>query len=66
MRDGRRPGRHHHAGHDNHPRHCLRTGFLGLRALAGVYRVELPDDPEGRTPLLPPRPEPSRRSETST
>jgi hypothetical protein len=26
-------------------RHCLRTGFLGLRALAGVYRVELPTDP---------------------
>lgn len=23
-------------------RHCLRTGFLGLRALVGVYRVELP------------------------
>jgi hypothetical protein len=26
-------------------RHCLRTGFLGLRVLAGVYRVELPTDP---------------------
>jgi hypothetical protein len=26
-------------------RHCLRTGFLGLRALAGVYRVELPGRP---------------------
>jgi len=32
-------------------RHCLRTGFLGLRALAGVYRVELPDDPRPDAPI---------------
>jgi hypothetical protein len=32
-------------------RHCLRTGFLGLRALAGVYRVELPADPRPDAPL---------------
>ena len=29
-------------------------------------RHRSPDDPEGRTPLLPPRPEPLRGSETST
>jgi hypothetical protein len=33
-------------------RHCLRTGFLGLRALAGVYRVELPDDPRPDAPIV--------------
>jgi hypothetical protein len=33
-------------------RHCLRTGFLGLRALAGVYRVELPDDPLPDAPIV--------------
>jgi hypothetical protein len=33
-------------------RHCLRTGFLGLRALAGVYRVELPDDPRPDDPIV--------------
>jgi hypothetical protein len=32
-------------------RHCLRTGFLGLRALAGVYRVELPSDPRPDAPI---------------
>jgi hypothetical protein len=32
-------------------RHCLRTGFLGLRALAGVYRVEVPTDPRPDTPI---------------
>jgi hypothetical protein len=31
-----------------------------------VHRARQPDDPEGQTPMLPPRPEPSRRSETST
>jgi len=29
-------------------------------------RHRSPDDPEGQTPLLPPRPQPHRRSETST
>jgi hypothetical protein len=33
-------------------RHCLRTGFLGLRALAGVFRVELPDDPRPDAPIM--------------
>jgi len=33
-------------------RHCLRTGFLGLRALAGVYRVELPADPRPDAPIV--------------
>jgi len=32
-------------------RHCLRTGFLGLRALAGVYRIELPADPRPDAPI---------------
>jgi hypothetical protein len=32
-------------------RHCLRTGFLGLRALAGLYRVDLPADPRPDEPL---------------
>jgi hypothetical protein len=32
-------------------RHCLRTGFLGFRALAGVYRVELPADPRPDAPI---------------
>lgn len=32
-------------------RHCLRTGFLGLRALAGVYRVQLPADPRPDAPI---------------
>jgi hypothetical protein len=32
-------------------RHCLRTGFLGLRALAGIYRVELPTDPRPDAPI---------------
>jgi hypothetical protein len=42
-------------------RHCLRTGFLGLRALAGVYRVELPADPD-RTCRSP---SPTRSSPTA-
>jgi hypothetical protein len=32
-------------------RHCLRTGFLGLRALTGVYKVELPADPRPDAPI---------------
>jgi hypothetical protein len=32
-------------------RHCLRTGFIGLRALAGVYRAELPTDPRPDAPI---------------
>jgi hypothetical protein len=32
-------------------RHCLRTGFLGLRALAGVYRIEMPADPRPDAPI---------------
>jgi hypothetical protein len=32
-------------------RHCLRTGFLGLRALAGVFRVELDADPRPDAPI---------------
>jgi hypothetical protein len=32
-------------------RHCLRTGFLSLRALASVYRVELPSDPRPDAPI---------------
>jgi hypothetical protein len=32
-------------------RHCLRTGFLGLRALARLFRVELPDDPQPDAPI---------------
>jgi hypothetical protein len=42
-------------------RHCLRTGFLGLRALAGVYRIELPADPD-RTRRSP---SPTRSSPTA-
>jgi hypothetical protein len=32
-------------------RHCLRTGFLGLRALVGVFKVGLPDDPLPDDPI---------------
>src|SRR6266542_1373896 len=32
-------------------RHCLRTGFLGLWALAGVYRIEMPADPRPDAPI---------------
>jgi hypothetical protein len=32
--------------------HRLRTGFLGLRALAGVYRVELSADPRPDDPIV--------------
>ncbi len=32
-------------------RHCLRTGFLGFRALAGVYRVEVDADPRPDAPI---------------
>jgi hypothetical protein len=32
-------------------RHCLRTGFLGLQALAGVYRAGLPADPRPDDPI---------------
>jgi hypothetical protein len=32
-------------------RHCLRTGFLGLRALAGVLRIELDTDPRPDAPI---------------
>jgi len=32
-------------------RHCLRTGFLGFRALAGVYRVEMDPDPRPDAPI---------------
>jgi hypothetical protein len=32
-------------------RHCLRTGFLGLRALATVYRAKLPSDPKPDDPI---------------
>ncbi|HEY2960316.1 MAG TPA: hypothetical protein VGM21_19240 [Actinomycetota bacterium] len=32
-------------------RHCLRTGFTGLRALAGVYRAQVPADPRPDDPI---------------
>jgi hypothetical protein len=40
---------------------------LGADQLLPVRpRHRSPDDPEGQTPMLPPRPQPSRRSETPT
>ncbi len=32
-------------------RHCLRTGFLGLRALAGVFHIPVVDDPHPDDPI---------------
>jgi hypothetical protein len=32
-------------------RHCLRTGFLGLRALVGVHQVDIPTDPRPDDPI---------------